>query len=999
MGIVLVSSLVLAYFVHTLTVGILESQIEDKLEEHAFHVMDAVDRMFFERYEDIKELAGDPVISSRVSTPKQISERLTAYLNNHRFYASLSLFDLNRIWIADTSGKFTGKQHAFTEYWPDITRGKDFVMVVTESQALENKIVFYFAAIVKDKSGKPFGVVVSRMPVEKLQEITSQAADVHHVGEKLKISLVDRDGLLLYSNYLKGILKEISPDWEAVKGFLATGMKVGSSRHQFSGEDEISTFAREQGYLDYKGNDWTLIICMPAHAAFAPARELGKRMGTILFIIGIFVLLIVIIFSRTISKPVEKLSAAAIEIGKGNLDVTVDVASKDEIGRLARAFNKMAVDLKKDIVVRKKAAEALKKERDTAQMYLDIAGVMLAVLDVNGVVALMNRRGCKILGYREEEIVGKDWFDHFLPEWIKDQVKGVFRQIMAGNVKPLEYYENPVLTKNREERTIAFHNSIMTDQAGNIVGVIFSGEDITERRKAEEARQAIEDKLNIVADGLPVLLSYTDTKQRYRFANNQYEKWFGFSPAEMIGKTVREVLGDARYEKVKGQIELVLSGQTIVYEDRMPLKDGRVIDYEIKYVPHKNAKGEVVGYVVMVQNITDRKHAEDALRETTQRLQLATTSGRLGIWDWDVQADLMIWDDRMFDLYGVKREAFPKCVEAWKNRLHPDDRSRTIAEFEAALRGEKEFDTEFRIVHPDGTVKAIKADAIVTRDAEGKAIRMIGLNRDITEHKTAEQEIRALNETLEDRVAERTIELEAVNRNLLQEITERMRIEETLKNYADQLRTFSSRLMNARESERRFIAHELHDEIGQSLTGLKLSLDKVRRLADHDTADKLQAVQKDIADLMGSVRNLSLNLRPSLLDDFGLLPTMQWHFKRFSEQTGVQVDFKHMGLDRRFPTEIETAIFRIVQEALTNVARHANVSAVSVTITALHHEVIVIIEDIGAGFDFTAVMKDRQTLGLTGMSERAEDVGGSLMVRSSPGSGTQLTITIPVPSL
>lgn len=497
LGIVLVSSLVIAYFGNKLTTRILEDQIREKLEDHAFHVMDSIDRMLFERYANMTMLATDPIISSRASTPNQITERLTAYLKNYKFYASLSMFDLNRIRIADTSGDNIGKQHPFTEYWPGIAEGRGFVMVVTESQTLK-KVIFYFASIVKDKNGNPFGVVVSRMPVERLHEITSRAAGVHHVEEEVKISLVDKDGLLLYSNGIKGILlKDISPDWEAVKGFLATGAKVGSARHQFAGEDEISTFAREQGYLDFKGNEWTLIMCVPASTAFAPAREMAKKMWTVLFMIGIFVLLIVIIFSRTVSKPIEKLSAAAMEIGKGNLDVSVDVASKDEIGRLAHTFKTMATDLKRDITERKKAGEALKKERDTAQKYLDIAGVMLTVLDVNGAVTLINRKGCEILGYREEEIIGKDWFDHFLPERMKEQVKAVFRQIMDGNIKPMEYHENPVLTKNREERVVAFHNAIMTDKAGNIIGTLSSGDDITERKLIEEEIRRLNEELEL----------------------------------------------------------------------------------------------------------------------------------------------------------------------------------------------------------------------------------------------------------------------------------------------------------------------------------------------------------------------------------------------------------------------------------------------------------------------------------------------------------------------
>jgi PAS domain S-box-containing protein len=139
-----------------------------------------------------------------------------------------------------------------------------------------------------------------------------------------------------------------------------------------------------------------------------------------------------------------------------------------------------------DITERMKVEAALQKERDRAQVYLNIAGVMIVVLDADGSVALINQKGCEILGYDEEYIVGKNWLHNFLPERIKDEVSQVFQKLMAGNIEPLKYYENPVLTKINEERMIAFHNTLIENRSGNVTGILFSGEDITERKKLEE---------------------------------------------------------------------------------------------------------------------------------------------------------------------------------------------------------------------------------------------------------------------------------------------------------------------------------------------------------------------------------------------------------------------------------------------------------------------------------------------------------------------------------
>lgn len=141
----------------------------------------------------------------------------------------------------------------------------------------------------------------------------------------------------------------------------------------------------------------------------------------------------------------------------------------------------------------------------------------------------------------------------------------------------------------------------------------------------------------------------------------------------------------------------------------------------------------------LAEEIRFRAEAEKALIETTQRLQLATASAGLGVWEWDIQSGSLYWDDRMYEIYGVDPSQFLNCFEAWRQGLHPDDRAEALETSQAALRGDNEYDTEFRIVRPDGTVRTIKANAVVKRDENGNALRQIGLNRDITEHKQAQE--------------------------------------------------------------------------------------------------------------------------------------------------------------------------------------------------------------------------------------------------------------------
>jgi PAS domain S-box-containing protein len=219
------------------------------------------------------------------------------------------------------------------------------------------------------------------------------------------------------------------------------------------------------------------------------------------------------------------------------------------------------------------------------------------------------------------------------------------------------------------------------------------------------------------------------------------------------------------------------------------------------------------------------------------------------------------------------------------------------------------------------------------------------------------------------------------------DITERKESEE-------QLRSLSHRLVEAQENERRRVARELHDEVGQSLTALKLCLDRVSLARSGADGSELGTARETLHELLARVRNMSLELRPTMLDDLGLLPTLVWHFKRYTAQTNVHVLFKHRGLRKDLPQETITAAYRIVQEALTNVARHSQVTKVMVCVRAEYDALVVEVEDQGVGFDLGEV--SFASMGLSGMRERALSLKGKLLVQSTPGEGTCVIAELPL---
>jgi signal transduction histidine kinase len=228
---------------------------------------------------------------------------------------------------------------------------------------------------------------------------------------------------------------------------------------------------------------------------------------------------------------------------------------------------------------------------------------------------------------------------------------------------------------------------------------------------------------------------------------------------------------------------------------------------------------------------------------------------------------------------------------------------------------------------------------------------------------------------------------------------EREKLQQTytlLEKQNEELKNLSAKIVEVQETEQRRLAVELHDDFGQLLTGLKISLEK-SLLADEKTIrTDIQQALDIVNQLHNQVRELVLNLRPTILDDLGLFAALDWFFKRFTQQTGIHVIHNVNPLEeKRFPNSIETSIFRLVQEALTNVARHAQVPEVMVTISLESKSIKVAVVDTGKGFDIGALVPGNST-GISGMRERVSWVGGSFNLNSIPGEGTIIECELPI---
>ncbi len=209
-------------------------------------------------------------------------------------------------------------------------------------------------------------------------------------------------------------------------------------------------------------------------------------------------------------------------------------------------------------------------------------------------------------------------------------------------------------------------------------------------------------------------------------------------------------------------------------------------------------------------------------------------------------------------------------------------------------------------------------------------------------------------------------------------------------------RALTTRLVEIQETERRHLAMELHDQIGQALTGLQFMLESAKHKSHEERTNQIREAQETVRGLIEQIREMSLNLRPSMLDDMGLLPTLLWHFERYTRQTGIQVSFSHNTISERLSPDMETTVYRIVQEALTNIARYAQAPEAIVQLVQRKGILRIAIIDHGIGFDPEIDLNKAKKVGLTGMRERANILGGNLLIKSAPKKGTKILVTLPL---
>jgi PAS domain S-box-containing protein len=468
--------------------------------------------------------------------------------------------------------------------------------------------------------------------------------------------------------------------------------------------------------------------------------------------------------------------------------------------------------------------------------------------------------------------------------------------------------------------------------------------------------------------------------------NRGAERLFGYTAAEAVGHHISLIVPEERRAEEDDVLARLRRGERVDhFETLRRAKDGHLVPISLTVSPVRDAQGVVIGASKVARDITEREQSE----ELRAWLAAIVDSSDDAIVSKTLEGVVTSWNRGAERLFGYTAA---EAVGQHISLIIPEDRKAEVDDVLARLRRGERID-HFETVRQakDGRQVHISLTVSPVRDAKGTVIGVSKVARNITERIHAEEALRRVHAELEERIRARTAELSSANESLRVEMAERQRFEQE----RIQLLT---RLVLAQEDERRRIARDLHDQLGQQLTALRLTLEtlKAQSVQRSDFRVQVETLEELARQLDEDVAFRVWELRPTVLENLGLQAALTNHVRHWSKHFGIRAQL-HTGksTDERLTSEAETMMYRLAQEALNNVAKHGRADHVDVVLERSAEHVSLIIEDNGVGFDASNAETVGEGLGLIGMRERAALVGADLQIESTPGRGTTVIVRAP----
>jgi PAS domain S-box-containing protein len=633
-----------------------------------------------------------------------------------------------------------------------------------------------------------------------------------------------------------------------------------------------------------------------------------------------------------------------------------------------------------DITERKRTEDALQQSHAFIRQIIDTDPNFIFVKDKEGRFTLVNQAVAEYYSATVEELIGRRDAD-FNPN--ASEVANFRRQdqeVIDGH-REVFIPEDVITDASGNPRWLQSVKRPIFNEHGQVTHVLGVATDITKRRLAEEALRRNEDLLRLVTDSSPIAMVYCDHQQRLRFVNRAYVDRFGLAKEDVIDRPLAEVLGATAYESIRPYVDAALSGVRSDFEAPVPYEQIGTRYMRCAYVPHVDERGCTIGFTAVKVDITDRRRMEEALREGEERLRLALGAGQMGAWDVDVATELTRWDRKEYALLGLTEGTVTPSANEFFRRVHPDDLPLVQESVRKAIEETGTMEYEFRVVRPDGEIRWLAAKGEVLNDQQGRPVRMVGVNFDVTERRRTEERLRSFTQELEVRVAERTQELTQLHARL---------------------RALSTELNLAEQRERKRLATDLHDYLTQLLALVCMKLGQIKRLAPQTVQTELAQTEGVVNEALIYTRTLVAQLSPPVLHEFGLPVALRWLGEQMIRQE-LSVEVRQLVPDRvPLPEDQAVLLFQSVRELLINVKKHAGTHRAVMTIEQSGDDLCICVRDEGVGMDLDTPSATNQPsassskFGLFSIRERMLAIGGRMEVESSPGRGMTSCLILPL---
>ena len=622
----------------------------------------------------------------------------------------------------------------------------------------------------------------------------------------------------------------------------------------------------------------------------------------------------------------------------------------------------------------------------------DFAPVGYFSLAESGAINQVNLAGAWVIGVERARLVGRPFGLLISPE-LRPVFNSFLKQVFANQTKQSGDFE--LLRQGQPPRIVNVEAQRLVNGLECRVAVL----DITERKRVEEALRESEERFRaFVTASSDVVYRMSSDWSEMRLLHGRN---FIVDTDKPSRTWLQKYIHPDDHSQVMAVINKAIRTRTVFQmEHKVRRRDGTLGWTFSRAVPLLDAQGKIVEWFGAASDVTERKRTEAALHESEERFRAAVGIVSSLIWTNNAKGLMEGEQPGWSDFTGQTLKEYQGY--GWAKAVHPQDAPPTIAAWKQAVAKKKLFEFEHRVRRRDGEWRLCSVRAVPLLGADGRIREWVGVHTDITDRKLAEAAQRRLavmtasNRKLEQEIVRRQAVEEALQKS---EQHQRQLLEES-RQLQEQLRRLSRQVLQAQEEERKRISRELHDVIAQTLTSINLRLATLKKEATVNTKSLERTItrtQQLVEHSVDIVHKFARELRPTVLDDLGLIPALHTFLKSFKEQTGIHVSLSAFAAVEQVNGDKRTVLYRIAQEALTNVARHAHASRVDVTIQKLGDALCMKIKDDGQGFPAERALqtKKNERLGLLGMRERLEMIGGKFTIESAPGKGATIIAQIP----